>query len=189
MKKNDYLALIHSHLTGIPENERVEIILDFEEHFSAGLAKGKTEDEICMDLGDPVRNASQYASGSSSRPYAGSVPPVAAAAAQGYTTNPTHVRTGGKSGSDTTYLVLFIFAVIVAAVLYISLVPVIISGGAVLVSGIAAGAVVGSWVVTLLVMSVGVFLMAVSLLILLSMTWLCIFLYKKYRQEKGALAQ
>ncbi len=190
MRKNDYLALLNSHLAGLPENEKVEIVLDFEEHFSAGLAKGKTEEEICEDLGDPVRNAEQYVLGSASRSYASSVPPVAATAGayQGAAYTPP-VTSGVQNGNQTTYLVLFILAVVFTVFVYVSIVPVLFSGGAVFVSGFAAGAVVGSWIITGLLVSVGIFLMALSLLILLSVTWLCIYLLRKYRQEKGGSAQ
>lgn len=185
MKKNDYLALLNSHLTGLPENEKVEIILDFEEHFSAGLAKGKTEEDICKDLGDPVRNAEQYVANSVSRAYMASVPPVVAAAgAQQGTAYAAPVRPAPQSNAQTTYLVLFILSVLFAVFMYVTMVPVLISGGAVFVSGFAAGAVMGSWVVMALLASVGIFLMALSVLILLSVTWLCIFLYRKYRQDK-----
>ncbi len=190
MRKNDYLALLNSHLAGLPENEKVEIILDFEEHFSVGLAKGKTEEEICEDLGDPVKNAEQYVLGSASRVYAGTVPPVAATAGayQGasYT---APVTPGVRNSNQSTYLVLFILAVIFTVFVYASIVPVLISGGAVFASGFAAGAVVGSWVVAALLVSVGIFLMALSLLILLAVTWLCMYLYRKYRQEKGVSVQ
>ncbi len=190
MKKNDYLALLNSHLTGLPENEKIEIILDFEEHFSAGLAKGKTEEEICEDLGDPIKNAEQYVAGSMPRGYIGTVPPVVATAGsyQGaaYT---APVQPSSKSSSQTTFLVLFILSVLFTVFMYMTFVPVLVSGGAVLVSGVAAGAVVGSWIVTALLISLGIFIMALSLLILLSLTWLCIYLYRRYSQDKGVTAQ
>ena len=190
MRKNDYLALLNSHLAGLPENEKVEIILDFEEHFSAGLAKGKTEEEICEHLGDPVKNAEQYVLGSASRVYAGTVPPVAATAGA-YQSAPYRapVTPGVRNSNQSTYLVLFILTVIFAVFVYLTIVPVLFSGGAVFASGFAAGAVMSSWIIGALLVSVGIFLMALSLLILLSVTWLCMWLYRKYRQEKGANVQ
>ncbi|SDM88954.1 DUF1700 domain-containing protein [Acetanaerobacterium elongatum] len=184
MTKNEYLAQLNSHLVGIPEHEKIEIILDFEEHFSAGLAKGKTEEEICNDLGDPLKNASQYipnnaaySVGSSGRPPVSTVPPVAASVPY----NPEAARVQARKSNETTFLVLFILAILFAVFMYVTFIPVFISGAVVMVSGIAAGVALGSWIITALVISVGVFLMALSLLLMLAVTWLCIWLYKKYR--------
>ncbi len=192
MKKIEYLAQLNSHLIGLPEHEKIEIILDFEEHFSAGLAKGKTEEEICEDLGDPLKNASQYISSGAAygagRPPVSGVPPVAAAATIPYY-NPAAAQAQVRKSEETTYLVLFILSVIFAVFIYVTFVPVLISGGVVFVSGIAAGWVVGSWIITALVLSVGVFLMAISLLIILAVTWLSIWLYKKYKGNREVVAQ
>ncbi len=192
MTKNEYLAQLNSHLVGIPEHEKIEIILDFEEHFSAGLAKGKTEEEICSDLGDPLKNASQYIPGNavygmggSSVPPASTVPPVATFAP--YT--PEAAKAQARKSNETTFLVLFILSIIFSVFMDVTFVPVFVSGAAVMASGIAAGVTLGSWIITALVISVGVFLMAFALLILLAVTWLCIWLYKKYRSYGEVLAK
>ncbi len=180
MKKNEYLAQFHARLQGLPEHEKTEIILDFEEHFSAGLAKGKTEEEICEDLGDPVKNAAQYTGGVASRTYKSAVPPVAAVAYAG-----THVQEQRNNSSEATYIVLFILSVFLAATVFTAMVPVLISGGAVFASGIAAGIAIGSWIIMAIVLCVGIFLMSLSVLLMLASVQLCRFLYKKYRGDKG----
>ncbi len=60
MNKDMYLSEIARYLIGFSESEKRDILNDYEEHFSAGLAKGKTEQQICADLGEPEKNARQY---------------------------------------------------------------------------------------------------------------------------------
>lgn len=60
MNKDMYLREIGRYLVGFSESEKAEILNDYEEHFSAGLAKGKSEQQICDDLGEPEKNARQY---------------------------------------------------------------------------------------------------------------------------------
>lgn len=60
MNKDMYLNEIARYLIGFSESEKRDILNDYEEHFSAGLAKGKTEQQICADLGEPEKNARQY---------------------------------------------------------------------------------------------------------------------------------
>ena len=47
-------------MTSIPENERKEIIYDYEEHFREGLLAGKKEAEIINALGMPKNVAAAY---------------------------------------------------------------------------------------------------------------------------------
>lgn len=186
MKKNEYLALLNSRLTGLSESEKVEIILDFEEHFSAGFAKGKTEDEICEQLGDPVRNAEQYTGASkSSVP----LPPAPPQAPGSYRAQATYA--GARQGGDsrTTYLVLFIFAVILASIVGICAVPTALGGAAIFVGAFAAGAFTASFLLSALLLSIGVFIMAASVLVVLLSIWLCLWLYRRYSANKEGNAQ
>lgn len=60
MNKQQFM---HSLLEALPDAgvaERADIIADFEEHFASGLAYGKTEEQICSDLGSPYEIARQY---------------------------------------------------------------------------------------------------------------------------------
>ncbi len=54
MNKTDYLNLLKFHLRGIAEEEIEDILSDYNEHFEVGLSKGKSDEEISNDLGDPV---------------------------------------------------------------------------------------------------------------------------------------
>ena len=60
MKKIDFLNELYNYLSPLPKNERKEIIEDFREHFREGELEGKTEEEICEDLGSPFECAKQY---------------------------------------------------------------------------------------------------------------------------------
>ena len=53
MEKNDFIKKMNKHLKDIPEEERQDIIRDFEEHFWIAQEEGKSEQQISNDLGDP----------------------------------------------------------------------------------------------------------------------------------------
>ena len=44
----------------MPEKERRDILLDYEEHFNSGLSEGKTEEEIVSELGTPEEVAAEF---------------------------------------------------------------------------------------------------------------------------------
>ena len=60
MKKAEYLKILKENLSGLEKNSIKDIIEDIEEHFLAGIEEGKTEEEICSDLGDPISIANTY---------------------------------------------------------------------------------------------------------------------------------
>ncbi|MFC4617621.1 hypothetical protein ACFO4N_02630 [Camelliibacillus cellulosilyticus] len=53
MTKNDFLTELEQLLRKIPEDERRDILYDFEEHFRMAAADGKREEEIVALLGKP----------------------------------------------------------------------------------------------------------------------------------------
>ena len=53
MTKIEFLQQLYNLLGGLPADERDDIIADFEEHFSVGTSEGKSEEQICSELGDP----------------------------------------------------------------------------------------------------------------------------------------
>jgi len=59
MTKSEFITLLKNELKDISKDEREDIISDYEEHFTAGLKKGKTEAEICEKLGDPRKIAKE----------------------------------------------------------------------------------------------------------------------------------
>lgn len=54
MTKNKFIEQLTEQIKDIPEVSRNEIIADYEEHFTAGIESGKTEDDIIAKLGDPI---------------------------------------------------------------------------------------------------------------------------------------
>lgn len=63
MKKADFLNELYHYIRTLPQNERNEILDDFREHFREGELAGKTEEQICAELGSPYECARQYIGG------------------------------------------------------------------------------------------------------------------------------
>ena len=51
--KNEYMQELARHIRSLPEQDRRELLADYEEHFEAGRQNGKKEEEICRSLGTP----------------------------------------------------------------------------------------------------------------------------------------
>jgi hypothetical protein len=60
MNKEEFFREIEKALDKISETERAEILYDYEEHFMIGKENGKTEEEICLELGSPREIANNY---------------------------------------------------------------------------------------------------------------------------------
>jgi uncharacterized membrane protein len=60
MNRDEFMQTLTQGLQGIPEDEINDILYDYEEHFEVGLSKGKTEEEIARELGDPKSIAKSY---------------------------------------------------------------------------------------------------------------------------------
>ena len=57
---NDFLKALIRSLKHMSTSEKQEILDDYKEHFEAGLASGKTEQQIAQALGDPKQLAKMY---------------------------------------------------------------------------------------------------------------------------------
>lgn len=101
MTKQNYLNELYSRLSFLPEQERREIMADYEEHFAAGNEKGKTEQQICEELGTPESIAGQYSG------YRGESAP--------YSYNAPQKNTRSKA-SRSVYLVLMVLDIIFLAI-------------------------------------------------------------------------
>ncbi|WMJ86893.1 DUF4097 family beta strand repeat-containing protein [Anaerocolumna sp. MB42-C2] len=51
MNKTEYLNILKKALKDVDESVMDEIVSDYEEHFQAGMENGKSEEQICEDLG------------------------------------------------------------------------------------------------------------------------------------------
>lgn len=61
MNKSEYLDILGKQLSHLSQEERAEVLFDYEEHFHYGLQDGKSEEKIASDLGHPKIIAKQYA--------------------------------------------------------------------------------------------------------------------------------
>ena len=53
MNKEQFLSQLRRSLSGIPEEEKKDILYDYEEHFCSGLENGQEEEKIVRSLGNP----------------------------------------------------------------------------------------------------------------------------------------
>ena len=53
MNKEQFLTQLRRSLSGIPEEEKKDILYDYEEHFRSGGENGQDEEEITRSLGNP----------------------------------------------------------------------------------------------------------------------------------------
>ncbi|AWB46333.1 hypothetical protein DCC85_20630 [Paenibacillus sp. CAA11] len=59
MTKNEFLAILESHLAVLPPEELAELMEDYEAHFAFALASGKSEEEVVTELGNPAELAKE----------------------------------------------------------------------------------------------------------------------------------
>lgn len=60
MNKLEFLKLLKLELESNGVRNNQDILADYEEHFAHGIAKGKSEEEICKSLGSPLTLAKAY---------------------------------------------------------------------------------------------------------------------------------
>lgn len=60
MKKIDFLNELYNYLSPLSKKEKNEILDDFRAHFREGEMAGKTEEQICDELGSPYECAKMY---------------------------------------------------------------------------------------------------------------------------------
>lgn len=172
MDKNMFLQTLSNHLQSLPEKDRREIIADFEEHFSAGAELGKSEAQICAELGDPAVCARQYlgynTGAQSARQKAN--PPKAAAHAPS-SKMPYGAKPVNAERNRTLWQVLFVFAVIAAFLVYPAALGLMLTGILIPIFAIFSFSegLVGLTLAFLAVLCL--FLFSLGLLLFLSMTW------------------
>ncbi|MDW8798027.1 DUF1700 domain-containing protein [Staphylococcus pseudoxylosus] len=59
MRRTEYLKILHKHLKHLDDNERQDIINEYDTHFYSGMEEGKTENQISEELGDPQQLAKE----------------------------------------------------------------------------------------------------------------------------------
>lgn len=58
--KEQFIEILQIQLLHLPEEQRIDILYDYEEHFQIGSERGEAEEEIIKKLGDPAAIAAQY---------------------------------------------------------------------------------------------------------------------------------
>jgi uncharacterized membrane protein len=54
MNKHEFIETLRHYLASLPEDERNELLRDYDAHFIHGGQNGKTESEIARELGEPL---------------------------------------------------------------------------------------------------------------------------------------
>lgn len=60
MNKDEFLKTQETSLTAFNQEEKKDILYDYEEHFRIGHQNGKTDEELINELGGPDDIAKQY---------------------------------------------------------------------------------------------------------------------------------
>lgn len=60
MSREEFLKTLELSLKDFTEEERKDILYDYEEHFRIGTESGKTDEELINELGNPENIANQY---------------------------------------------------------------------------------------------------------------------------------
>ncbi len=60
LTEKEYIDKLYINLSNISEEEKRDILMDYEEHFHVGLERGLSEDEISKNLGSPEQIAKQF---------------------------------------------------------------------------------------------------------------------------------
>ena len=60
MNEKDFLKKLSEKLKGISEEDEQDILNEYEQHFTIGLDKGRTEEELTDSLGNPIEIAKLY---------------------------------------------------------------------------------------------------------------------------------
>lgn len=185
MTKQEFLQHLKVHLQPLPAAEREDILADFEEHFQAGAESGKTEEQICAELGNPYTCALQYLRsvpnyGSNAEGQAADPVPPAAPVQPG----PVNPVQQAKERNDTrlnrTLWAIFFFVLVFVAVgAYPTFAALMLSPFIVLIVAIFAVAAVPTGLMVAFLISLSVFLFVAGLQGIIELTWLLKYSYRR----------
>lgn len=132
MNRRQYLNQLKHHLKGFPQDELQDIIMDYEEHFDVGVSKGKTEEEISMELGNPKDIAQNFKNTYSSSAYD----------SDNYKNEDISYKSSHSSRNILSIIMLMFFNVVIAFGVFIALVAVLFSSYGVGLSFIVSGFII-----------------------------------------------
>lgn len=179
MTKTEFLQQLYNNLQPLSPGERDDIIADFEEHFTAGTENGKTEEQICAELGNPYTCALQYLRQEPQKSAANTAPPVQPvynANPVGNGNNTTAYYGNGKIKGNpqrnrTLWAVLFFVGVFAAIGIYPTAVGLMVSFFGLIIASAVTATLTSSAMVFGFLFSIGIMLFAAGLLMFLLMTW------------------
>lgn len=173
MTKTEFLQELYNHLSPLTPAERDDIIADFEEHFQAGAERGKSEEQICAELGNPYTCALQYLRTAQGAQPNGQTPPPQ------YGTQPPYRAAQPVRRANLPWAIAFFIAVFLAIGIYPASALLVLSPIFIVIATVFLAAVVPSGTMVGLLISVAVMLCAAGVLGLLVTTW---FLKLSYRR-------
>lgn len=180
MTKMEFLQQLYTHLQPLTAAERDEIIADFEDHFQAGLELGKSEEQICAELGNPYSCALQYLHSATSYAQAPGAQqtrqPVRTAAVVPQPARPENVY---ARRNKLLWSVFFFLMVLTAIWVYPLCVGLMLAPLILLIGGLVATVVLPSGLLIGFFISLGVMLFAAGLLGFLLTTWLLRLSYRR----------
>ena len=159
MNKHDFMNKLYALLSPIKEPERRDIMRDFEEHFAAGAEKGKSEEQICRELGSPEQVASQF-----------------------LTPEQMQAVSQPSNASKTIYKIVAILLIIGLVVAIPAAVGCIFASLWIIIIACVSGVLSSSWILFGLLASISVLLLCIGILIILISVSLI-----KYCWRKGGI--
>lgn len=128
MTRSEFIRRLTAGLRGMASADAADVAADYEAHFDAGLAAGRSEEDIAAALGDPDRLAREIRLEAGIRGWQERRSPTSAFAAI--------VAFMGLATLDILILLpLIISAIAVILALYVAVVAVLVAGGAILIVG------------------------------------------------------
>lgn len=179
MTKVEFLQELYNYLSGFSPADRDEIIQDFEEHFSAGLELGKSEEQICEELGTPYSCAMQYVNSQQASPSAcAKEQPKQSQATLGVGSQ-TAQKPNFDRRNKTLWTVMFIFLVFCALGVYPASVVLMLSPIAVALGSIFSASAPFTGAMIGFLVSFSVMLFSAGLLAFAVMTYLLRLSFRK----------
>jgi uncharacterized membrane protein len=142
MKRNEFIRRLKAGLKGMPQDDIDEIVGDYEAHFEAGTAEGRSEEEVAAALGNPARLARELRFEAGFRNWESDRSPSSAWAAI--------LAFMGLATIDILILLPIVLPVIgVIFGLFVATLAMFIAGGFILIAGPFSG-FPGGWLVAVL---------------------------------------
>lgn len=171
MTRNEFIKRLKAGLKGMPQDEIDDMVADYEEHFDAGLAEGRSEEEVAAALGNPSRLARELRFEAGYRNWEAGRSPSSAWAAI--------IAFMGLATIDILILLPIVLPIIGVVVgLFVAVIAIFISGGFALIVGPFSG-FPGGWLVAILAglglmsaaVAAGALLTLVSIWIVNALMW------------------